>query len=265
MIRNQTRKGRLLVAALGTALVTVAAVPVASGGGAATKGTLPLRAVLGMTSVGAPCPPEAPSDVGCYSRQGTGLVPGLGNVTEAYFYFARTGCGTSGYTVLASTGRLAVEGKGAIEVFLAGNPECRPQFTYGLSRDFTVIGGTGAYAGASGSGTLTHAGSQTPRGVVGTDTWVGSLVVPGREFDLSLPAIRGAVDKTVRARRGQKRVRVSYRVSAQDEIDGVVPVSCRPASGSWFKVGRTVVRCSATDTSGNTVTASFTVAVKSGR
>jgi len=79
---------------------------------------------------------------------------------------------------------------------------------------------------------------------------------------LSAPTLSGALSKTVRAPSGVKRLRVSYTVSANDEVDGPVPVSCRPTSGSKFKIGRTVVRCAAMDRSGNTRKAKFTVSVK---
>ena len=97
---------------------------------------------------------------------------------------------------------------------------------------------------------------------VGTDTWSGSLDVPGHEFDVTPPTLSGLVNKTVRARKGAKRVRVKYRVTAQDLIDGSVPFWCEPSSGSRFRVGRTVVKCSATDTSANKATGSFRVVVK---
>jgi hypothetical protein len=50
---------------------------------------------------------------------------------------------------------------------------------------------------------------------------------------------------------------VTYTTTSSDGA-----VSCRPASGSVFKVGRTVVTCTATDASQNTATASFPVVVK---
>ncbi len=100
---------------------------------------------------------------------------------------------------------------------------------------------------------------------VGTDTWTGTLVVPSLEFDLTPPTITGAVDKIVRAPRGIKRMRVTYKLDAADAVDGSVPVSCKPKSGSRFKIGRTLVRCSATDRSANTRTASFMVIVKARR
>jgi hypothetical protein len=57
-------------------------------------------------------------------------------------------------------------------------------------------------------------------------------------------------------------VRVTYKVTATDDVDGPVPVACRPSSGSRFKIGRTIVTCSASDKTGNTATARFTVTVK---
>ena len=76
------------------------------------------------------------------------------------------------------------------------------------------------------------------------------------------PTLSGAVNKTVRARRESKRVRVTYRVTASDAVDGSVPASCLPRSGSRFKIGRTFVKCSATDTSANAKAGSFRVIVK---
>ena len=131
-----------------------------------------------------------------------------------------------------------------------------------LSRAFTIAGGSGIYAGASGGGTVTHQAVSTPSGSAGTDTWTGTLNVPGREFDVTPPTLSGAVNKTVRARRGSKRVRVTYRVTASDAVDGSVPVSCQPRSGSRFKIGRTFVTCSATDTSANATEGRFRVTVK---
>ena len=129
---------------------------------------------------------------------------------------------------------------------------------------FPVTGGSGAYVGASGAGTVAIAGNFSPSfgHAVGVDTWTGTLVVPGLEFDLTPPALRAPAAKTVRVPKRLKRTRVSYAASARDDVDGAVPVSCKPTSGSRFKLGRTVVRCSATDTSGNTAAASFTVTVK---
>jgi hypothetical protein len=96
----------------------------------------------------------------------------------------------------------------------------------------------------------------------GVEDWAGSLVVPGVEFDLTPPALKGAVPRTIRAPKGVKRVRVRYAVTARDDVDGRVPVVCKPRSGSRFAIGRTTVTCSATDSSANTATRKFTVTVK---
>lgn len=55
---------------------------------------------------------------------------------------------------------------------------------------------------------------------------------------------------------------VSYSVSATDPDDAVASLSCVPASGSTFPIGTTTVTCTATDTHGNSATASFSVHVE---
>ncbi len=55
---------------------------------------------------------------------------------------------------------------------------------------------------------------------------------------------------------------VSYSVpTATDAVSGSIPGSCTPATGTHFAVGSTLVTCAATDSSGNTGTASFHVVV----
>lgn len=49
--------------------------------------------------------------------------------------------------------------------------------------------------------------------------------------------------------------------AAEDLVDTDVEVSCEPASGSTFALGDTPVSCTATDDSGNTAVAGFTVSV----
>lgn len=54
---------------------------------------------------------------------------------------------------------------------------------------------------------------------------------------------------------------VTYQVSASDVDDTVTSVSCSPGSGTTFAVGTTTVRCTATDSSGNTGFGRFTITV----
>ncbi|WP_329070601.1 HYR domain-containing protein [Streptomyces sp. NBC_01429] len=56
-------------------------------------------------------------------------------------------------------------------------------------------------------------------------------------------------------------VRVEYTATAEDAVDGPLPVTCSPASGSIFPVGRTEITCTATDAGGNTGTGTAIVEV----
>ena len=56
---------------------------------------------------------------------------------------------------------------------------------------------------------------------------------------------------------------VTYaNATATDLVDGNVPASCTPASGTKFALGTTTVTCTATDQAGNTGTKRFTVKVQ---
>jgi len=264
MTGNSRTRRRLALAVLATALGVAATVQVASGVAktGATMGSLTFEAELAMTSRPGPCPPGSPPDADlCAARTGSGAVRGLGQLSETYTFFVQEGdCDR----VFETTVRLEVAGKGELQLAVDGYRGQCISSSLTLSRSFTITGGSGIYAGASGGGTVSHLATPSASGSVGTDTWTGTLSVPGLEFDVTPPTLSGAVNKTVRARRGSKRVRVTYGVTASDAIDGSVPVSCQPRSGSRFKIGRTFVKCSATDTSANAKTGRFTVTVKRG-
>ncbi len=234
----------------------------------ADTGTLTFQAEFTVTYPSTPCPAGTPARVECFARTGKGIVRGLGSVDETYAYLLQNGvegCDIEAVRLLPTTARLTVPGKGEIELRVGGTA-CLARLGGVLQakETFTITGGTGRYAGASGGGTIDHV-SYGPPAFAGRDSWTGSLVVPGVNFDLTAPTITGAVNKTVRAPRRAKRVRVTYTVNAVDAVDGSVPISCKPASGSRFRIGRTLVRCSATDNSANTQTATFTVIVKARR
>src|SRR4051812_33470145 len=255
-------KRRLALAALAMALAAAATFQVASGVAktSAAMGSLTFEAVLRMTSMPGPCPPGSPPDADvCAARAGSGAVRGLGNVSETYTFFVQEGACDH---VFETTVRLQVAGKGELQLAVDRyRGECISS-SLTLSRAFTISGGSGIYAGASGGGTVSHQAFPTASGSAGTDTWTGTLSVPGLEFDVTPPTLSGAVNKTVRARKGSKRARVTYKVAASDAVDGSVAVSCQPRSGSRFKIGRTLVKCSATDTSANSNAGHFRVTVK---
>ncbi len=60
---------------------------------------------------------------------------------------------------------------------------------------------------------------------------------------------------------GSDGATVSFVPTSSDLVDGAVPVSCSPASGTVFGLGTTSVDCSATDAAGNTAPGSFMVTV----
>jgi hypothetical protein len=253
-----------IAAALATAGATADAMTSAPD---VSAGTLNLRAVLKADSSLGACPPEATINNTCASRTGEGLVPGIGSVTEAYTWISDIGppsCPEGFGITRAYPVTFVVAGKGEIHFAIAGAAQCVSQEAVRTqAQAFTVTGGTGIYVGATGSGTVERKlGSGTATGRSGSETWTGTLSVAGMEFDTTPPVLSGASAKTVRAPRRARRVRVTYKVTASDAVDGSVPVTCQPASRSRFKIGRTVVTCSATDMSGNTATASFRVTVR---
>jgi hypothetical protein len=266
MVRRMTIVRRSGAVALLVALAATATVPLAASGNKAATGTLDLRAALSRRSVPvAPCPPGSPPSAECYTTTGGGDVRGLGRVTQSHIAIRDPlQCPPSGSKLLGYPVRFAVVGKGEIHLAVAENPDCVPNREALLTtpQSFTITGGTGIYVGASGSGRVERRLGGTNFGHAGTETYVGTLAVPGREFDLTAPTITGARSKTVRAPKTANRVRVTFRITARDNVDGSVRVACRPPSGSRFKVGRTTVKCSAIDTSANEARASFTVTVK---
>ena len=268
MARRMTIVRRSGAVAVFVVLVATAAVPLAASGNKAATGTLDMRARLTWESLTTSnCPPGTPPLVSCFERTGEGVVRGLGRMTQSYIYLAdfSGSCPFGTVKILGYPARFAVAGKGEIHLAVAENPDCLASDDAGriARQSFTIAGGTGTYAGASGSGRVERTFSATggPRDI-GTDTWIGMLAVPGLEFDLTAPTIIGARSKTVRAPKKANRLRVTFRVTALDNVDGSVRVACRPASGSRFKVGRTPVKCEATDTSANPATASFRVTVR---
>jgi HYR domain len=74
------------------------------------------------------------------------------------------------------------------------------------------------------------------------------------------PVLRVPAAKTVRAAKGAKSARVTFKVTATD--GGDIPVSCWPRSGSRFPLGETMVECVAFGSNGRTDTEGFTVTVK---
>jgi len=263
-LRRHNRITRFVLAA--GVVAALAAVPVASGERGLHE--VALHNVLSVRSDAVACPQGTPPEADeCFARSGGGVVPGVGMIAQSYTFVVDTNspsCPT-GDVLLPAAGRLTVAGKGEIAVALAGPPDCYvpSESVRQAKQPFTVTGGTGRFVGASGSGVVEHDTQPTGSGgSSGSDTWVGTLAVPGIAFDLTPPVLTGAIAKSVRAPRGKTRVRVAYRVNSLDDVDGAVGVTCIPRSRSWFRIGHKTVKCSTTDTSGNAARAKFIVTVK---
>jgi predicted extracellular nuclease len=80
-------------------------------------------------------------------------------------------------------------------------------------------------------------------------------------LDAIAPVLSGPGDLVVEAT-GPAGAPVTFTVTATDDLDGDLPVTCNPASGAQFALGSTTVSCSATDGEGNVGQLSFTVQVR---
>ncbi|HUQ86567.1 MAG TPA: HYR domain-containing protein, partial [Vicinamibacterales bacterium] len=98
----------------------------------------------------------------------------------------------------------------------------------------------------------------SPSGLSDRDPMVVYFRFPA---DTLAPVINGVADQVADAT-GANGATVYYNTpTATDNLDGVVPVTCAPASGSVFPFGDTAVMCSTHDAAGNVAEASFTVSV----
>ena len=105
---------------------------------------------------------------------------------------------------------------------------------------------------------INTAGQIVGVGIRGGETRAFLLTPTG---DLTPPSIDVPADLAADAT-GPDGALVEYAASAVDDVDGTVPVTCTPPSGSTFAIGTTTVTCTASDAAGNATTASFDVHVK---
>jgi hypothetical protein len=231
----------------------------AAGAAADSVGTLQVSRALITTRFGdAVCPTGTPATTSCYRNVGGGVVAGLGKVTTAYT-LVYDDFGSVCAHVHAEI-PIVVAGKGEIDLAMR-SPGCITSDDPGhFPATVTVSGGSGLYANAAGSGALETYSTHGAGGGTGANTWTGNLDVAGLRFDTTPPRIAGATSKTVTTR-ASAGARVRYSVHAVDATDGLVPAACLPKSGGVFRVGRTTVRCTAIDGSGNRATAHFVIGV----
>jgi X-Pro dipeptidyl-peptidase len=132
--------------------------------------------------------------------------------------------------------------------------------TYAASAS-DLVDASPAVACSAGSGSTFALGATTvtctAKDAAG-NTASGSFTVT--VADTTSPKLTGLRPITVNAT-SAKGVKVTFRATAADTVDTTPLVSCKPASGAVFKIGRTLVSCSATDDAANTTTSRFTIVV----
>jgi hypothetical protein len=254
-----TRALLLIAAVLGSLAVAAAR------GDADSVGTLQVNGTFNNNFFPVTCPAGTPATTACHGNTSAhaNLIRGLGKVTMGSYTLVLDDFASACTRVHAQI-PIVIAGKGEIDLAMPTSGCITPDQL--ASRfppiEVTVSGGSGLYAGASGSGVLnfqTHiTGPEMGRATI---TWPGTLNVAGLNFDTTPPQIAGAKSKTAKTRKAAG-TRVGYSVSAADATDGKVPVTCRPKSGKVFRVGRTTVTCTAVDSSGNTATKRFVITVK---
>jgi hypothetical protein len=223
---------------------------------------LPFDRVLPGTFETAQCERGSLELARCFLVEISGRVPGLGQtvVRERVFQSGDVDLDlcepqVRHGTIVASRGTIEYVATG---IDCPGSRELNGGYRAVVAL-WTATGGTGIFAGVTGSGQE----SVRPDGQRVFIHLHGTFEVPGATFDLAPPVIRGVPTGQTRRARGPAIVRYA-RPTAVDAVDGPVPVACTPRSGTRFGPGRTVVRCEAFDASGNTATARFTVFVRRG-
>jgi HYR domain len=94
----------------------------------------------------------------------------------------------------------------------------------------------------------------TAQGETATERFTVTVV------DTTPPALTVPANKSLRTR-SRNGVPVFFTATALDIVDGTVPTTCNPRSGSVFPAGTKIVTCTATDRRGNVARATFNVSV----
>src|SRR5579864_816116 len=91
-----------------------------------------------------------------------------------------------------------------------------------------------------------------------TETWLATAAIPST----APPVVTVPASPLIAEATGPDGTPVSFNATAMAADGTPLPVNCAPASGSTFPLGSTTVTCTASDSSGNTATASFTILVQ---
>jgi len=187
---------------------------------------------------------EGPSIVGVP----TGLPPelmfdGINKISGTY-----TAGTSSGNGIVTSSAAPLIGGDGTIH---PNTKTIRPPLIQLIATN--AIGGSGNVTGIRAINNTGAGGTGTaPLNFFTEDTTPPVITVPSNMIVRRDKIPKGQPQGAV----------VSFSVSATDDVDGPVTATANPPSGSFFPLGRTTaVVVTATDSHGNTATASFTVRV----
>ena len=128
-----------------------------------------------------------------------------------------------------------------------------------------ALSGNGSFACDTASGSLFPIGATTVScsAVLGSSSATGTFTVT--VTDPAVVTLDTPKSVTVAQTKKNRATRVRFDVAGNDSLDGALHVSCNHASGSAFKVGSTLVTCTATNSRGKVVSATFTVVVTARR
>jgi hypothetical protein len=128
-----------------------------------------------------------------------------------------------------------------------------------------AVDGTTSVSCAPASGSIFAIGTTTVQ-CAATDAHgngaSGSFSVTITAVSSARPPKITAPKKVTEEATGPAGAVVTFTASALDAVDGAIPVSCAPASGSIFPPGATDVTCSATNSAGKTASAIIVVTVR---
>jgi hypothetical protein len=204
---------------------------------------------------------DGPVDVTCEPPSGSTYALGATTVIcEATDEAGNTRTGSFPVTVVDTTAP-SVEVPGDEVAEATGTTGAK--VAYGEATATDLVDGAVGTSCSPASDTVFELGATTVT-CTATDaagnTGTGSFTV--RVVDTTAPEVTAPANLVV-GNDSPTGATVAYTgASATDLVDGSVPVSCAPASGSHFDLGTTTVTCSAEDAAGNTGKATFTVEVQ---
>jgi hypothetical protein len=228
---------------------------------ARTASTLPIDVKFPIKWYGVECAAGSPETMACYTATGQPAVPGLGRTELNLLDVIDRSDPAQRCEHWAVSGSFVAGPRGSI-AFTGSSRGCVTWESAIGTNSFSIASGSGNLGGATGSGVLDFVGF-SEASFTGRIHLTGTLSAPNYAFDTTPPTLSGIQDLVLRAKT-KRGARARFVITATDAVDGSVPVSCKPQSGSWLRTGTTRVTCTATDSSANTAQGSFTVRVRRG-